>query len=303
MDYIKILKRAMEITWRHKALWLFGFLLAFFSGGGGGNLSRTLQYRMRPGESLPLGLTLGIILFLASLAFVFVLAGIVLTNISRGALIGMVHEVEEAEHTNISSGWHIGWSRFLPLIGIDLLTGIPLLILVVVLISLGLSPLVLLFFQKRALTILGVALTVLFMLLIIGLLIIAGAALGLWRDFAYRHCVVERKGVLDSLRGAYQVVRQNLRHAGVIWLLLFGIDLLVGFVMVPIALIALGMAAAPAGILYATTESVALAVVSGILIAIPAILLLTFVAGIYQVFRSATWTLTYLALQAELHSP
>lgn len=296
MDYVKILKRAAEITWRHKALWLFGFLLAFFSGGGGGNFGRMFQYRMRPGDSLPPWLTLGLILFLAGLAFVFVLAGIVLSSISQCALIGMVCEVQQTERTSIRSGWHIGWSRFLPLIGIDLLTGIPVLILVVVLISLGLSPLVLLFFQKRALTILGVVLTVLFMLLVIGLLIIMGAVLGLWRDFAYRQCVVEKKGVLDSLRGAYQVVRQNLKHVGIIWLLLFGTDLLVGFIMLPLALIAVGMAAAPAGMLYALTDSVALAIFFGLVIAVPAILLLTFVAGIYQAFRSAVWTLTYLAL-------
>ncbi len=172
-------------------------------------------------------------------------------------------------------------------------------ILVVVLISLGLSPLVLLFFQKRALTILGVVLTVLFMLLAIGLLIITGAALGLWRDFAYRQCVVEKKGVLDSLCGAYQVVRQNLKQAVIMWLLLFGTDLLASFIMVPLALIAFGMAAAPAGIVYATTESMILAMLFGIVVAVPAILLLTFIAGIYQAFRSAAWTLTYLVLQVE----
>ena len=36
MDYGKILRRAWEITWRWKVLWLLGFLAALGNGGGGG---------------------------------------------------------------------------------------------------------------------------------------------------------------------------------------------------------------------------------------------------------------------------
>jgi len=302
MDYTKILKRALEITWRYKALWLFGFLLAFFSGSGG-NIGRGFEYRMRPGDQLPPGLIWGIVLFALVLILVLVIAGIVITSISRGALIGMVHEVEETEHTTVRSGWRIGWARFLPLIGIDLVTAIPLLIIALTLVALGLSPLVLLFFQKRVLTILGILLTVFFMLLVIGLLIVVGAAFGLWRDFAYRQCVLKRKGILDSLRDGYHIVRQNLQRVSLMWLLLFGIDLLVGLIMAPLAFAAFAMVAAPTGMLYVATKSALLAILLALLMAIPVILLLAFLGGIYQVYRSATWTLTYLALQAEPHSP
>nr|MBC7244350.1 hypothetical protein [Chloroflexota bacterium] len=302
MEYVKILKRAVEITWRHKALWLFGFLLAFFSGGGGGNIGRGIEYRVRSGEQLPLELALGMVFFVIILVLTLVVIGIVLTNISRGALIGMVREIEGTEHTCISDGWRIGWSRFLPLIGIDLVTGIPLLFAAIALIILGLSPLALLLFQRRVLTALGILLTVLLMLFVIGLLIVAGALVGLWLDFAYRQCVLESKGVLDSLRAAYRIVRQNLRQVGLLWLLLFGIDLLVGMIMVPLSLIVMGMAVAPAGLLYAATESLSMAILMGILITTPAVLFLTFLGGIYQVFRSATWTIAYLKLRAEAHS-
>ncbi len=42
MDYVKILKRAWETTWRYRALWIFGIILAITtasgsSGAGGGN--------------------------------------------------------------------------------------------------------------------------------------------------------------------------------------------------------------------------------------------------------------------------
>ena len=36
MDYAGVLKRAWEITWRWKVLWILGFLASLGSGGGGG---------------------------------------------------------------------------------------------------------------------------------------------------------------------------------------------------------------------------------------------------------------------------
>ncbi|MGQ9493506.1 MAG: DUF7544 domain-containing protein [Anaerolineae bacterium] len=302
MAYTKILKRAVEITWRYKALWLFGFLLAFSSGGGYGNIGRGVEYRVRSGEQLPLQFALGMVFVAIILVLALVIIGIVLTNISRAALIGMVREIEDTEHTSISNGWRIGWMRLLPLIGLDLAIGIPLLFIAIVLIIMGLSPLALLFAQRRVLTILGILLTVLFMLMVIGLLIVAGALVGLWRDFAYRQCVLEGKGILDSLCSAYHIVRKNLQQVGLLWLLLFGIDLLVGFITVPLSLIIMGMAVAPVGLLYVTTESLAMAILTGILLVTPAVLLLSFLGGIYQVFRSTTWTLAYLQLQSGAHS-
>jgi hypothetical protein len=32
MDHIKVLKRAWEITWRYRVLWIFGIILASASG-------------------------------------------------------------------------------------------------------------------------------------------------------------------------------------------------------------------------------------------------------------------------------
>mgnify|MGYP000659292038 CR=1 FL=1 len=35
MDYVKILKRAWETTWRYRALWVFGIILAITTASGG----------------------------------------------------------------------------------------------------------------------------------------------------------------------------------------------------------------------------------------------------------------------------
>ena len=36
MDYGRIIKRSLEITWRNKVLWIFGIAATLFGAGGGG---------------------------------------------------------------------------------------------------------------------------------------------------------------------------------------------------------------------------------------------------------------------------
>jgi len=298
MEYSKILKRAAEITWRHKALWLFGFLLALFSGGGGAG--QGVQYRLGPSERLPVAVTVGLVLLVIALVLVFIVIAVLIGNLSRAALIGMVGEVEETGNTSVRSGWRIGASRMLRLIGIDLAIGIPMVILVIALVIMGLSPLLLTLPQRKELTALGIMLTVLFMLLVIGLLIVAGIALSTVAELAYRQCVLERNGIFDSIRDGFHVWRANLKQVGVIWLLLFGIDLAVGIVAIPLSLAVLAVASGPAVATYAATKAVAAAVLTGFLIGLPGFLLLVLLAGIHQAFRSATWTLAYRDLAARV---
>ena len=227
---------------------------------------------------------------------VLVVVGIIINYLSHGALIGMVHEVEETGNTSLGSGWRMGWSRFLPLFAIDLVMGIPAAVVAFILIALGLSPLLLVLAQEDALTVLAILLTLFFMLLVIGLLTVIGVVLSLLRKLAYRQCVLERKGVVDSIRDGYSIGRQNVRHVGVVWLLLLGIGIVFSVVVIPLSMAVLAVAAAPAAALYAATEAVGASLLVGAVFVIPAILLLSLVRGVYQVFRSAVWTLTYMKL-------
>jgi hypothetical protein len=296
MDYVKILKRALEITWRHKALWLFGFLMALFSGGGGAGGGQGAQYVMDPGYRVEPALVLALVFVVLLIVLVLVAVGIIISYLSRGALIGMVREVEETGDTSVRSGWRIGWSRFLPLFAIDLAIGVPAAIVAILLIALALSPLLLLVAQRDVVSVLGILLTVLAMVLVIGLLIIMGVALSLLRELAHRQCVLEKKGVWDCIRDGYLMGRENLRHVGVTWLLLFGINLVIGVVSVPLFVVLFIAAAAPGILTYLTTDAVTPALVVGIPLLLLAFLLTTLLGAVYQVFHSAVWTLAYLEL-------
>jgi hypothetical protein len=299
MDYGKIVKRALEITWRHRALWLFGFLLALFGGGTSGGGGQGLQYRIGSSELARPEWALGLALLVLIVVFVLVVLAVVLNNVSRGALIGMVREVEETGDTSVRSGWRSGSSRLWPLISIDLVTIIPAVIASMALMALALAPLLLVLARRSALTALGILLTVVLGLAVVLVLIVAGTALGIVREFAYRQCVLEGKGVWRSVREGYRMVRANLRHAGLMWLVLFGIDLAANVIAFPLALVGFGLAAGAGAAVYAATQSIANAIVVGLMLAVPVLLVMAVVGGVYLAFRSAAWTLTYRELQAQ----
>lgn len=296
MNHTAILRRAWEITRRYRALWVFGFVLALFSGGGGAGGGQGAQYAMGGGQRIDPALVVvivgAVLLFVAFL----VLLSIGLTYTSRGALIGMVREVEETSETSVRSGWRIGWSRFLRLFAIDLVIGIPTAIAAIVLILLGLSPLLLLLAEERALTALAIVLTVVLMLVVIGVLIIAGIVLSVLGQLAQRQCVLESKGVWESIQDGYRMGRQNLRDVGMIWLLLLAIDIGVGIVLGPIALVVFGAAAVPGIFTYLATEAAAPTLVVSIPAVLLAVLIMSALAAIHQVFGSAVWTLAYREL-------
>jgi hypothetical protein len=226
----------------------------------------------------------------------FLLLGLVLRYLSRAALIGMVHEAHDKDSTSARSGWRIGRGRFLPLLGIDLVIGIPAVIATLLLVGAGLAPLVLLVADKVPLTILAIVTTVFLMLLVVGLLLVGGLVLSVLGEMAHRQCVLEGKGVFDSLRDGYQLGRENLRHVALVWLLLMGTGLVYGAITIPLAAAAFGVAAAPAAAFYAATQHVLGSLLLGFVSAIPGILVLSLLGGVYEVFRSAAWTLTYLEL-------
>jgi hypothetical protein len=228
--------------------------------------------------------------------FVLAVLAVVLNNISRGALIGMVREVEETSNTSVRSGWRSGRSRMWSLISIDLITAIPAFIAAMALIALAMAPLLLLLAQRDALTALGILLTVILSLAVVLVLIVGGAALGIVREFAYRQCALEGKGIGRSIHEGYRMVRANLRQVGLMWLLLFGIDLAARVIAFPLVLVGFGLAAGAGAAVYAATHSIANAIVVGIMLGLPALLVMACVGGVYLVFRSAAWTLAYREL-------
>ncbi|RME96745.1 MAG: hypothetical protein D6768_21220, partial [Chloroflexi bacterium] len=138
MNHTDILKQAAAITWRYRALWLFGFLLALCGGsGGGGNFNFSM-----PGDSgsefggspvppelmnLDPGTIFAIVAAFICLILLLVLVGMVVQVVSRTALMGMVRQITLTEAVTVRDGWNFGWSRRAwRLFLVGLIIGIPL---------------------------------------------------------------------------------------------------------------------------------------------------------------------------------
>jgi len=168
MEYERIIKRALNISWRHKVLWVFGIAAAVFGGAHRGPRGEGsgIQYILSSGDierwqrSLPrvpwcpikpwawqgmpfpewsamAPVLAGLVAVALIVAFLALIVGIVVRFTSLGALVGMVDEVERTEKTSFKSGLAKGWANLLRLFALNLIIGLAVFLVVVALILLG----------------------------------------------------------------------------------------------------------------------------------------------------------------------
>jgi hypothetical protein len=325
MDLVKILKRSFTITTRYRALWLFGFILALV-GGGGGNPSGGPQYSYNgggngngtpgPGEYpggfqwsgevsniLPIVVTIVVAIVVFIVLMVIVLA--ILQALARTALIGMVDEVEETEQTSVRSGFRILWSRQgLNLFLIEVLTTIAWMIAAPAMVITALLPAALVITGNIVLIIAGVLAAGFLFLIVIAILTIAGVAFSMVMEIIRRECVLGEKGVMESIRDGIVTVRYHLADVGLMWLLMAGISFAWNIVMIPVVIafmiISLLVGGPSAALAYVLSRSGIVAGAIGLpLFIIAMVVLVSCAQGLYLIFQSSVWTLTYRELRAQ----
>jgi hypothetical protein len=323
MDYGKILARAFEITYRYRVLWLFGFLLALFGGSGGGNFNpgsfgngATSSSRGGNGDfgdvlpNLPSTFWQNIAVIIAVVVCVVLILsvlGIIARFVSRGALIGLVQELETGGTTpTVRRGFSIGASRFWQLLGIAIIVNLPLTIFSFAVILLAALPLVLAIVPALSRNPRSDAFAPLLAGGIIGsVAMICCAGLGLWviaiivrpfYEFIVRVCVVEKRGVFDSIREGFRLVRANLGNVVILYLLVIGIGIGFGILMIPVGLLLIGIPVGVAVVVGGVSNAIAPAIIAGVVVGIPFLLVLVFIGGLYHIFESTVWTEGYLAI-------
>jgi len=314
MDYVDILKRAFQITFRYRALWIFGFFLALCSGGGGGGGGQNYSIGSDdfgnggPGAFLgpnP-GLVIAIISIFVCLVLLLIVIGVIVRAVTRAALIGMVDRAEEGQAVTIKNGWSIGWSRHAwTLFLINLIIGIPAFILTVIALLAALSPFLISIFNPNEtnLFILGIVAGVSLLLLFIVAAIVFTVVISAFLELSWRYAVLRNLGALDSLQASYTLIRRNLKHVTLTVLLLLGIGLgwfIVSLILtVGLTFLGLLIGGIPALLLFWLTEQIWVAILVGLpLFLVTFILPLIFITGLYLVFRSSIWTLVFRALMA-----
>jgi hypothetical protein len=160
-----------------------------------------------------------------------------------------------------------------------------------------------------SLGVIGLVLTSGLFFLFIFTVVVLGQVIELMKQFIRRACAIEGLGVMASIRTGFRMVRGQLKEAGLIWLVLLGVNIvwplalgLSAILLVAVAIVVGG----GLGLLSALTAGVfgaASAPVAGLVVGIPIFLLvlilpLLLLDGLREVFVSSTWTLTYREFQS-----
>lgn len=151
MDYFDIIKRALKVTWKYKALWVLGFFIgggAGGSSGGGGGSNYGSALNGSGGTTPDAGTTQAFDSFtrwadantdvLIAVMGLLILIGIVFWIISvaaQGGLIHLVNEAEENRDVRLRDGWRVGFGHWGRTFMIQFVAALPILALFLAIIA------------------------------------------------------------------------------------------------------------------------------------------------------------------------
>ena len=312
MDFGAVLKKAWEITWKNKGLWILGILAGCSASGRGNNGQAASGFRgynfgggELPGGRLPEGQFQGppelerffsridegtwIAVALAVLGVILVLALVflVLGVIGQGGLIAGFARADEGQAVAVGEAFNLGMQNFWKLLGIRV---------VVWLIGLVVGITVAIGLVAVAIGTLGIGLLILLPLICVLAIVLIPLAWGVdaYIILAMVAAVEEGVGVFDAFRKAWETVRANLGPVIVMALILilgggiFSAVLGVPFIGVVVPAI-LGFALGSETSIYSGLAVSGLCLV----VAIPIFIVLI---GVLTTYTTGAWTLTYRRL-------
>ncbi len=324
MDHLKILKRAFAITLNYRVLWVFGIILALTASNGGSPNSRASFDADGggapgtgpgwPGELSQEVITALIAVGVALLCLIILLVvvGTIARYVAETSVVKLVDRYEASgEQLSLREGFRIGWSRTaLRLFLMDLLVGVPFFLAFLLLLLVAAAPLLVWLTESQGLRVIGTLATIGLAMFVIFLTVLVGVALGVLQNFFRRACVLEDLGVVDAVRRGWDVVRQRPGDVALMALILFTIGLAFTILTLPLALLLMVAAAVIVGLPALLVGSVVAlfagppaGIIAGVVLGLPPFILiltvpLAFVGGLWQVFLSSIWTLSYRELLA-----
>lgn len=355
MDPIKILRRAWTILWSYRALWVFGLILALAaggsgggSGGGGGGGSgpnggdngsatpQSLQEAFRefqreldrlfergiPDIDISGQAFTTFLWIIGAFILLMIILGIVVAvarYVSETAVIRMVDEYEgTGNKMSVRQGFRIGWSNTAwRLFLINLIVHLPVILLLVVLLMVGVG----IYFAVTSgngnfaavsmVSLIGLAFLSIFVVVILTVV------LNLLRNFFWRVSVLEGASVGESIRRGFELVRENWKSVGMMWLVMIGLGIvwaIASFILfiitIPVLIVTAILAALIVAVpflllvgLFSLFLGGPLPWVAGGIFVLPLFFILAFspwvLVGSWQsVFTSTVWTLTYREIKA-----
>jgi hypothetical protein len=311
VGYTELLRRAAEIAWRRRWLWLLALFAgesggglsggsrgvnvpAFSPGGGGGGgpasqpngLPDIAPFAQWVTDHVPLLVAIGIALLL------FYAVLFVISCISVGATIRGVEEIDAGRPVGLGRAWGLGAARFGPVFRLRLL--LLLLGVVATLLGGGLVLLGVLAVQFGAWAALAIVIYqgagLIFELFLVALV------LGVLLPVAVRAVVLDALGAVRGLVRAYRLLLARPARVLACWGLMlgcqiaYGIALGIGILLLVLPAIALLAAVYAGGHLAAT-------IVAGIVIGVVVLAAVLVASAPFAAFYSSFWTLAYGRLE------
>lgn len=319
MDFKQIIECAFKHTKSHRFLWVFGFLVALCPVAGQvvGQLPNLFSYTsdfqelfFRPAGIASAGFTpqqAALAIFLGIIYFclwpLITVSGLLLKNIGRTAVIGLVNRFEDGMPVSVRIGWEIGWSkRAWRIFWIMFVVNVPVALLTAFLLGLALSPFfIAIFTQNKGLLIIASLITALGVGLVWFFLTIIKIFLHPFVEIAWRYTTLNLNGVFASLGQSYALIRRATKSVAIGTILNIGFSIawgiILGIVLIPVASVGALLGGIPASITYWLTGDVVAALIATTpLLIITLIMGIAFAKGLYLIFESTFWTLIFRRL-------
>jgi hypothetical protein len=310
VDIGYVLRRAWEITRRHKVLWLFGFLISLGTvvrrvGTGSGSRWEQLAGELPPEAQRAMADLLRSPYFVAAVAALVLLGFIIsvglalLGALGRVALVNQAQAVEDRGIVNLRAGWEAGRRQLWPAFLIRLLLGLPAIMVAlagalpvagIALVTAG---------QERPEVVVPSVLATtlaLFACLFpaVCVAVLFSAPLSVLQRLAVRACVLEGYSVRESIIRAWTMLREHLGPLALLWLILLGVGVGATIVLgLPLALVVMSLLAVA---LLTVFVSPLLFIALTLIIGLFGWSVGAAANGVVETFFSVSWTLAYREL-------
>jgi hypothetical protein len=315
MDHFANIKKAFELTWKYKFLWVFGFVVTFFGQAPtfNNNINISEDNPSRVNEIInpliswwnSMNPTLHLVVIIGSVFFFLAFSILIMYLVARSeaALVGSVTDLNDGKHVNLAKAWKLGGPKAWNLIGQKLLLNLPLTLLGLILMVIS----VLVFlgtFKSDLSNISDFFTSPLSLVLLLCTCLFAIVALiyslltGILYTFSSRISVIHDKGIITSIKLSYAFVKKNLSELVMSWLfnliVMIPVSIVVGIVSFIIMLI----------LFIPVFLALMTLMLTNIFLFIAAIILLGLIAqffgsmigGFFSAFGSAYWTIVYTSL-------
>lgn len=317
MPYSQIISRAFEIVRRHRALWVFGFLVAL-TGGAGGNYGSGANFSgpetdfnggTIPGFDFNPAAVFGLILIAGLVILALVIISTIVRYVSEVALIDGAARADDGETLTVRAGFRRGWSRdALYLFLNQLILSLPIIVAVI-----GAVVVAFVFLfggfgvaqvsGRDGLALVGVAAFLLLLIPLIGIVLLLSIVISLLSQWSSREVVLRGLGPIEAIGEAWRLARSYLKETILFGLLMWAISLGFGLLMMPVLLVAGAVVVGPVFLAYQATRELLPTLLVGVPLGLLVLVGFSIIAGLYTAFSSTAWTLAWRHLRGLSPSP